>query len=501
MEKTALPSSKRCQQCRVAQLLVMFSGVAILSWILCENILSISKLLISVDTKQRQFVEYQSSERNDPTEWSSSNERVREDFDDSESTRDAQKPHSPRKFVLILDFWERMVNVQTALKRVVQVGVDADFVVVEPFVYESKVSYEFSFPQHFTSVGLTPQPASTYFDTDELYATNNFASYESYLEENIRNGSDIHLFIDAVLIFDWNNLTGSAQPFWCQERLSDFNIPRVPDKHQLWQLAEHVHIGGALCVSPNTTTDPKTVDGAFFDNMFHKVRQHTETLMRPRENRKCAGCVSIAFLNYRKHAFSGYISATGLRPYKNRSPPMQVGLPAMRIASQLHKKRLGGGLFVTLQLRTGKAWVLSGRRGDKFLPWLSNCVEKALVAVKVAKRLCKVENGGGEPGLYIASDMYNSGWKGGEKCTPDVCDGIETVKQKIQAAAQPVYFEPGDFNVTQDVMGMSSAVDAAMSVIASRFVYASPSNLGLWARGQRDATYRLGTTTVNCNTF
>lgn len=501
MEKCVPSSTKPSQQWRVAQLIILATAVTILSWILCANLLSSSKLLISFDAKQKHFIEYESGEQGDQTERHSSKAFTVDDSYDSELTIHAQKPPSPQNFILVLDFWERMVNVQTALKRIVQIGVDADFVIVEPFVYESKVSYQFSFPQHFTGVGLTPQPASLYFDTGELHATNNFVSYESYLDENSESGSGGHLFIDAVLIFDWKNLTRNNQPFWCEDKLSEYNIPRVPGKLQTWQLAENVQIGGALCVSPSATMDPETIDGTFFDDMFHQAQQHTEKVVRTKENQRCAECVSIAFLNYRKHAFSGYTSATGLRPYKNRSPPMLVGLPAMRIASQLHKKKMGGRHFVTLQMRTGKAWVLSGRNGDVFLPWLSNCIEKALVAVKVAKKSCEVETGAGEPGLYIASDMYNSGWKGGEKCTPEVCDAIEIVKQKVQAEAHPIYFEPGDFNITQDLMGTSSAVDAAMAVIASRFVYASPSNLGLWAHGQRDATYRLGTTTVNCNIF
>lgn len=499
-EKVETCSLKHPRQWKALQISIMFLTATIFLWIICVNMFSNSKLLISFGTKQRDSVEYESEEQLEPSGGNSFHGLAHGDVYHSEQTGNSYQPASPQKFVLILDFWERMVNVQTSLKRVVQIGVDANFVVVEPFVYESRVSLEFSFPQHFTSLGLTPQPVSAYFNTDELSATNAFVSYDSFVDA-IGGADGNYVFLDAVVIFDWNNSTENAQPYWCHERLSDFKIPRISTTTPTWQVLENVQTGGALCVPPNVTMDPGRINAAFFDDIFFQVLQQTKKRAPPGALSKCETCVSIALLNYRKHAFSGYTSVTGLRPYKIRSPPMRVGLPAMRIASQMHKKYFGGKPFVALQMRTGKAWVLSERNADVFLPWLSGCVQKALIAVRVAKKSCKLLNGGREPELYIASDMYNSGWKGGETCSPDVCDAIEAVKRHIQMVANPSHFVPAAFNITQDVMGMSSAVDAAMSVLASRFVYTSPSNLGVWVHGQRAAYYHLGTTTVNCNIF
>lgn len=410
-----------------------------------------------------------------------------------------QGPSPLHHFVLILDFWERMVNVQSALKRIVQIGVDADFVVVEPFVYESQVSRRLSVPEHFVGRGLHPQVAGQYFDTGELYATNKFVSYKTFTDV-VANESSNSSYIDSVLIFDWDNPTRGGQSYWCHERLSEFGLLPLKGKSTLWQLSDAVKVGGALCVSPMTTMTPKSVSASFFDALFHKVHQRS-VRTQISGNFKCSSCVSVAFLNYRKHAFTGYVSATGLRPFERRNPPMRVGQTAMRLAWQLHNVEFGGKPFVAIQMRTGKAWVLSGQEANVFIPWLSSCVEKALVAVRVARNACKADGISGYPGIYIASDIYNSGWKGGEVCTPDVCDALENVKSLIEVELRPVRFKPSAFNITQDIMGMSSAVDVAMSLLAERFVYASPSNLGRWVHDQRDAHFRLGTATVNCNVF
>jgi hypothetical protein len=405
----------------------------------------------------------------------------------------------PQNFVLVLDFWERMVNVQSALKRIVQIGVDADFAVVEPFVYESKVARRLSLPDHFESQGLIPQSVDQYFDTDELFTTNNFVRYNdfSHLTKQISSG---FVFIDVALLFDWDNSTEARNPYWCHERLSELGLSPAKGARTSWHLSKTVVVGGALCLSPTVTMAPQNISAYFFDNLFRTVRQYS--LQNNASKSGCyPTCASLAFLNYRKHAFTGYVSSTGLRPFENRSPPMRIGRPPMDVAKHLHATYFERQPFVALQMRTGKAWVLSGREDARFIPWLSSCVEQVLSAAKAAGETLSNKSIDALPRFYIASDMYNSGWKGGETCSPAACKALARARSRIEADLRPVRFIPGDHNINQDTMGMSSAVDAAMCLMAERFVYASPSNLGRWVKELRDAYFQVGTTNVKCDVF
>lgn len=402
-----------------------------------------------------------------------------------------------RHFVLVLDLWERMVNVQGGLKRLVQLGVDAGFTVVEPFVFESKVSRHLSVPRHFEKRGLAPQPASTYFSTDELHSTSRFVSFDAFASLSKSSDDAARIHLDAVLYFTWDEANGDrakgAPFYWCDERLEGLGMPEANSSTPVWHLADDVVVAGALCVSPAETMQPGTFTSAYFEALFAAVAKRSERSGQT-AGTACPSCVSVALLNYRKHAFSGYVSSTGAQPFKSKNPAMQVGQAPRQLASRLRRGYFADKPYTALQMRTGKTWVLCGRRPQVFIPWLSACIDRAVVAVQVAKAGL-----GRDTAVYIASDMYNDGWKGGESCPPEVCEALRAGRRRIDRALRPRHFEPADFNVTQDIMGMSSAVDAAMCVAADRLVFTSPSNLGRWAHDQRSPLFLPAPTNVDCN--
>lgn len=117
--------------------------------------------------------------------------------------------------------------------------------------------------------------------------------------------------------------------------------------------------------------------------------------------------------------------------------------------------------------------------------WLDYAVGRLIAAAREAAR--ELDDAGGKKArFYVASDLYNSGWKGGERCTVKSCATLEKVRERLQSELEGMYhFVPEEFDVTQDVMGMSGAVDAAVCYLAKRFVFVTPSNLGKWVAVQR----------------
>ena len=114
-----------------------------------------------------------------------------------------------------------------------------------------------------------------------------------------------------------------------------------------------------------------------------------------------------------------------------------------------------------------------------------------------AKR--QAEGLGNSAVFYIVSDMYNHGWKGGETASIRAYLATNATKKRISEQLKTVHwFNLEEFGVSQDTMGMSGLVDAAMCVKADRFVHALRSNFGSWVAGQRAGKGKAETKVVNC---
>lgn len=417
---------------------------------------------------------------------------------------EAKATEQTNKYVLVLDLWERMVNVQGGLLRLVQLGVDADFTVVEPFVYESQVSRQYSVPEHFESSGLRPQPASTYFDVRQLYSTRHLVSYNTFSSVSKLQRNSTNVYIDAVLYFDWENTTAAqpgSSPFeWCDSKLStEFGMKKEERPNGWWKLSDHVFIRRAVSVNPRSITmEPRNFTASFFNRLFAFISRGKRRTSRC--DASAANCyllsTSIAFINYRKHAFNGYTSISGLQPFKTKLPALAIGREPKELAARLIRKTFGRRPFIALQMRTGKAWVLTDQNPVKFSEWLNECVGRSIVAVRTAKKALDGLNG--NVGVYLASDMYNEGWRGGEKCPQEVSDALEEAKFKLDESLRPSHFDPKPFDIDQDLMGIASAVDAAMCFKADHFVYASPSSLGRWVDDQRRPLFMPKAEVIDC---
>lgn len=430
------------------------------------------------------------------------------------------------KLVLVLDFWERMINVQSALRRLVQLGVDSGFTVIEPFIYESKVSTKFAFPVHFEERNMTPQTAALYFKTDDLYLTKRYISHEEFTEKTrLQMKEPKRLFnatsergtypntqhvIQAVVYIDWSGnrtnrgtiSTGNySLPFyWCDQRLESENWERTPYGYLL---GRHFHVQRALCLSSSATVAPARFGPRLFQSLFEFVEKGT-----PRLSQNCEKCVTVAFMNYRKHAFTGFVSHSGSMPFRQKAPPLDVGAAPQALAERMRKELLRERPYLAIHLRTGKAYALLENYEkrllseginittyDSFKTWLGECTRKLVSEAREAAREL-----GPRAVYYIASDMYNDGWKGGEKCPPTVRAALDTAKSYLDRELKRVlWFNPKEFGITQDAMGISGLADAAMCLKADRFMFAVPSNFGRWIHEQRASRNKgKGTRRVDC---
>ncbi|CDF40402.1 unnamed protein product [Chondrus crispus] len=439
-----------------------------------------------------------------------------------------QHDYAGNKMVLVLDFWERMINVQSGLRRLVQIGVDSGFSVVEPFVYESKVSLKYAFPEHFMDRNLTPQTAALYFKTDDLYITNRYISHKQFRDKillrpknrgSLVQGSTVppqedrdmppQYLIQAIVFINWNKRKpsndthpgNSRRPFyWCDHKMKNVRLRKSSYGHLV---SRDIHVQRALCLSSIATVAPARFGPRLFQEMFSFVKNGTTHFPR-----RCERCVTLAFTNYRKHAFTGFVSHTGAMPFKQKTPPLEVGSVPQALAGRIRKELLRDRPYLALQLRTGKPFVLLDRyerdlvskgvnitRHDSFKSWLGNCTRKL-----VAKARDGAKELGPRAVFYIASDMYNDGWKGGEMCPQTVREALNKAKSFLDKELKHVsWFNPVDFGIKQDAMGISGLADAAMCLKADRFMYAVPSNFGRWVHEQRAPKNQAsGTTRVDC---
>lgn len=445
--------------------------------------------------------------------------RTHSELSDQLVSGSAEDDYASKKYVLVLDFWERMINIQSGLRRLVQLGVDSGFTVVEPFVYESRVSPKFSFPEDFETKNMTPQTAALYFRTEDLYMTNRYISHAQFREQarlvlaedgNKSSGASLQTkhflkgqyLIQAIVYINWTAIKPTPeQPFsWCDGILARKSIRKSKFG---WLLGSTIHVQRALCLSSSATVAPAKFGSRLFDNMFAFVRNGTKNYPQ-----NCGECTILAFMNYRKHAFSGFVAFTGAMPFKQKSPPLEVGTLPQALAERVQAELLGGRAYVAIQLRTGKAFSLlegydrrrvsQGIRISKyssFKSWLNNCTTRLVkTAREVSRQL------GPRPMFYIASDMYNDGWKGGERCPSVVQEALERSKAFLDKELQGLrWFNPNEFGIRQDAMGVSGLADAAVCLKADRFIFAVPSNFGKWVYEQRlSARENAETVKVDC---
>lgn len=416
-------------------------------------------------------------------------------------------PRHATRMMIVTDFWERMVNMQHALCALLLYALERDFSIVEPFVYESRAINEFSTPEHFRQQGMKPQPASLYFDLSGLFDTGHFVSHQTLRQRLRLEGQEGQFVVNAAVLVPWDDPRESHKGrkfYWCDDR-----VDTLWGKWKSSQYGRAVvpgfHVQRLLCLNPYHTMSPVgTANASYFDDLFAFVDAGTRHLPRA-----CEECVAITMINYRKHLFDGVKPSEKRKELVKKSyPPVLVGKELQHVARRVAKEALGGKRYIGIQMRTGKPYNLlltyhqesfknSRKASVSFEKWLREC---SASLVKRAKALAEELEGDGDVGFYMASDMVNSGWKGGEWANPEVSqllnESLEYFKREL---GDVHWFEPEKFGITQDIMGVSGAVDAAVVYFADDFVYSLPSSLGIWVDLQRENHRRSKAVVVDCN--
>eukprot|EP00178_Gracilaria_changii_P016675 TRINITY_DN479_c0_g2_i1.p1 TRINITY_DN479_c0_g2~~TRINITY_DN479_c0_g2_i1.p1 ORF type:complete len:468 (-),score=135.89 TRINITY_DN479_c0_g2_i1:58-1461(-) len=393
----------------------------------------------------------------------------------------APRHQPPSRYLLLLDAWERMVNVQYALRRLLNVAVDANLSLVEPFMYQSKVQLHYSLPEMFQHKQLLPQAASTFFDSRQLYNTSHYVPYQRF-EQHFALAHSRTSFIHAALFLTWrdaywmgardvlrNWLSPLPPPlWWC-----DSNLHRLPGRYnrstRMFHITPSVQIARAVCAPPSALTN-----ASFFHTLFDTLRAHVRATTPP----SCAHCVSVAVANYRKHAVQSYISTAGVAASQPVAP-LSLSRSVMRTARALLQRHVGDGAFVAAHIRSGKAYALITARGNysAFQQWLRPCVQ----------RLARSASSVRLP-VYVAADLFNDGWLGGETAVDEVREALRDARHALSGAHMfRLRAERERQLVAQDHMGMASAIDAAAALMATHFVYAQPSNFGGWVAKLRES--------------
>lgn len=412
--------------------------------------------------------------------------------------------------ICILDLSERMENIAKALRRLVHLGVDADFNVVEPFIFSRSIRRQFAFPGQFLAANMTPQPASLFFHTDVLYNTNRYISY-SVLRDRIHlhHQEEISDYvIHAAVFFDWmEHDDKSKQPstngkiyfHTCNHHLQRLGMQKSKFG---WSSSQQTHIHSAVCVSPKLIMNP-----SFFASLFEFVKKTTKSL---HGRLQCESCISVALVNYHLSTFASFVSNMNWKPKLLTTPSLFVGRIPLQLAHRVWNDALHQQPYIAIHFNTREAFNYFHRhQGQKtvgrdaprmglharFGAWLQKCV------YSVSRTVHQVASiSGNESKLYIATDVYNNGWSkhGEENHESHILYALEQATQAIhqleQEVGSTIHFVPHDFGVTQDVGGMAAAVDAAMSLRADKFAAASPSKFALWVHDQRSVLGDVGNT-------
>lgn len=401
--------------------------------------------------------------------------------------------------ILILDYWERLGNIQRGMLDMVQLGRVANFSLVEPHLFEARAQRKLSFPSQFRAAGLMPQPGSNYFDFSPYEATGHFLSFSRFASSILAvhtpttptttttsNSSSTRLLVArAAIYFTWH----SARPAhktpvasFCDGR-ARHSLQWSPSPYG-FEVAPGVHVQRVICVHPVSAWRMPVSD--FFEPIFELART-----IEPPPGAKCVECLPILFPNFRKQIIAGLTRPTDDMPTTPKR--LRPGIVPQQLASQLVARELPAG-FVGVHLRTGKTFSMMRRHkiyingGDEdrtaiqeiFRRWLLQCVSR------VADEALSVGRARDVNAFYVASDMFNDGWKGGDDDTARTRAALREGRKLLRRELREfVRFDAEKEGLKQDHMGMASMVDAEMSLRSEEFVYSGPSTFGEWIQQLR----------------
>ncbi|KAA8494966.1 hypothetical protein FVE85_3207 [Porphyridium purpureum] len=380
-----------------------------------------------------------------------------------------------QRFVMLLDLWERLVNFRSAFIHMMYIGKDVGFSIVTPFVHETKVQYGLHTPYHFIKKKMPVATLDHYFSVEEIRKFGNLEDFHTWAQMTSRflQGNEWRLVsvVSALVIFVWEN---SAIPpaknralfWWCDESMSVLAKSSTPPPQieGYGALSPHVIYDKILCVNGAEATQNSNLGHEHFDEIFDFVQSEVRDRELP---------VTLAFENYRKHAFENFAKkerrendqALDLK-YVTMSPKV------LSLADSVKERKMANLPYIAVHFRGGRimAAVQAIDDGSYMLQWSRSCMQK----LKEISRTYERKLGEGNFRFYIATDMLNDGMHGGEFATKaSVRAAMKTMlAELLEYFPNAITLDSNtDLSPTEaDRMGMASLLDMAMCLKADYFV-------------------------------
>lgn len=249
------------------------------------------------------------------------------------------------------------------------------------------------------------------------------------------------------------------------------------------QMAPRVHAQRLICLHESA------VKGGPSEHFFSSLFNFIHTQVPTPKDAVCVDCLPIVIVNYRKYLFFRFDAVP--RITKPVAPILQPGAKAVGLARDVVEKALEtqgkkDGKIVAVHLRTGKTFSVMALskhyKNEKveveeiYRKWLLECVETVSAR---ATELAQVH--GKNVVFYVATDMFNDGWRGGDPMPPRVQAAVLEARAKLEGSLLGmVRFDAEKSGIVQDAMGIAGIVDAEVAMQAEEFVYGHPSSFGRW---------------------
>ncbi|KAA8494960.1 hypothetical protein FVE85_3201 [Porphyridium purpureum] len=389
------------------------------------------------------------------------------------------------EFIVLLDMWERLVNFRSGLIHMMYASMDAGFVVVAPFVHQTKVSRMFSLPHHFLERRMKVTPLDTYFDVDTVRHIVPVADFEDWAgrTKKFLRGNEWRVVsvVSALVKFGYSGITISngTEPYaWCDDADVENDVGIRNRRGQIEHLdagkyralTKHVVYERIVCVDGRTVSG-ESITKEHFRKLFQFVRDGVSDPDMP---------ITLAFGNYRKEAYVEYAYRTAktLAPKFNSKNILSDSLGLSKLAytqaDRFIESKMGGSpAYIAVHFRAGKTMdrvQTSDFSGEYFKQWGEWCLRQLHEEVQKIQR----EHPDTNFSFYVATDLLNDGMRGGEAPR-----GL-AIAAVLKALHENLFsYFPGaatlDSNtdlhdVGADTMGMASLTDLSMSVKATHFV-------------------------------
>lgn len=422
------------------------------------------------------------------------------------------QPSTRTRYLYVIDYWERLNNIHRAMRNLVRVATVANYTLVEPFMFESMVTQRLCTPAQFATARLQVQTASKYMNLTRAFAAGLYTTYDHF-EQNVakRTDGDGVLVDAAAYIFD-NDTPFDVPPteedpfFDCENIFRALNY--TYDDRKGWKIAPGLHAARPICINGIRERKDAPAD-SFMRAIYEKLEGNNDDISTKAV--VCPECTSLIVLNYRKH----FIGRFGFRVQLDRpSKPFPPSAFGMSLAAKWKVDVFDGQPYVAVQYRTGKTLTLFRDMAQwmherpyvrdvvmaDYRTWVFGCADKlingALMEREALRKLTGIK---GRIPVFLASDMYNEGWKHGEYSGVFIKPIMEDLKQYVDRRFDGVVsFNPEIAGIEQDVMGLSAVGDAAIAFAADWFVTHAWSSMGQYVKENRAVWRNVGSRVVVC---